>query len=260
MNNFSDFFNNKKDTTDFYIALVVIGLFLGTGVFFSSDYFNNQSFISSTFSDQPSNNEDFLVKNAVDQALISTLLSHPKQVKKLDLWLDKTPKMDSLVQADSTLIVDFPVKDTVLVDTILNEIDTIRTENAIDSTSEVIDSAVARKIENEPVIEATEPTKEVEDTTKSASKPQPTPPIAQSKPSNNTSNYDCIILVGAFSVSSTAEKLKKKLLQQGYPASTFFRKGNRVVGIKHSCKNEAKLQQTLKKIKATYPEAWILRK
>ncbi len=260
MNNFSDFFKNKEDKTDFYIALTVIGLFLGAGLFFSSNLFDNQSFISESSSNNDLNSEGLLIENPADQQLTSTLLSHPKQAEELDHWLEETPKMDSLIETNVLVMGDTTTGDTISIDSFLNEIDTTSQEITIDSTSEVLDSVVAREIEKEPSIDPTS-TKEAAnakpvEVTKPVSKPKPT----ASKPSNNTSNYDCVIVVGAFSVGSTAEKLKNKLIQQGYPAYTFFRKGNRVVGIKQSCKNQATLQRTLKKIKVTYKEAWVLRK
>ena len=270
MSNFSTYFKNKEDKNDFYIAIGVIVLFLGCGIFYGLNLFNTQGFLASTFEgDQKTETyiadevAGFQFENEEDKTFTLPLLKDKRNIDRIDNSL-KNDTATQTEEASGHLSIEN------MIDSIeANKEETAKANTEITATETTIDTTAITNT-------STDTTTQVEDTIESLNnttitsttkeKPsdeklkQPSTQVNQNDKTSSVSS-NCIIVVGAFSLGENADKLKKTLIKKGYPAYTFFRKGNKVVGIKQSCDNTKATQKMLKQVQKEYnASAWLLKK
>lgn len=299
MSEFSNFFKNKKDKEDFYIASVVIIIFLIGGFYFGSSMMNEEAPIAfndehNTLSSQIEN-ENFGFETAEDEQLTIAILKDEQKVKQLDNWLETTPTMDSLdvveIVKEATAKENTAETNNTTTDDLTNQsVDSIEIDAVIEAEGKAeieallkLQEAEKAKMEQEAAkakkqaeIEATLKAQETEKIRleKEAAQAEANKKAAaeakrrakakaiadaKAKEKARIASYNCTIIVGSFETAKPADDIKAQLIKQGYPAYTFFRKQLKVVGIKTSCNNEVALQKQLKKIRKTYPNAWVLR-
>jgi cell division protein FtsN len=279
MNSFSTYFKDKDDKNDFYIGIGVIVLFLGCGVFYGLNLFDSQEILASAFESDAKTetyitdeNSGFQFENEEDKTFTTVLLKDKNNIKKVDSWLEDNP--ETLIEKeDNSLSIEQMIDSLEASQKAKteSEIAKIETETEQDTTNKTIaiteQEDSVESLDNTTITSTTEDKSSIEDkiATEEIKVNEPkqpkTQPKTQPKNSDNvSSSRNCIIIVGAFSLSHNADKLKKRLIKKGYPAYTFFRKGNKVVGLKQSCENTEATQKMLKEIQAKYnPSAWLLK-
>lgn len=266
MNSFSTYFKDKNDQNDFYIAMFVIVLALGCGVFYSLNLFDSQQLLSSAFSGDmetenhliTDKNSGFQFENKADKAFTTVLLNDKKNIQQVDKWLETSDNRDTLVQVEED-------NAHLLIENMIDSLEANNEKQLITNEAQEDTTTISQLNTKEDTIESVSDTTASPTTEKISIKEieikQPKHSDTQINNSNDASiSSNCVIVVGAFSLADNADKLKRALIKKGYPAYTFFRKGNKVVGIKQSCDDTKAINKMLKQIQAKYnSSAWILK-
>jgi len=262
MTNHSQLFPNKKERTDFWIAISVILVFLASIVFYlfgGSDKIETTS-IASSLEQTEETNAGFMY----------TEKEETTGIEKPETNFEEG-QMDEVVTPVESEEIKVETRESI--STMKEEVLPIEKETT-EELPEYIDEEV-EEIEEEMPNKKAEPEESIiskvppikEELKKHI--PSETERIEAINPKNRNlklestaedTPYGCIVIVGSFKEPANSKTLIKKLKAQNYPVYEGAYKGYYIVGVNSDCAKE-KINPLLKKMRVEYEKtAWVYRR
>ncbi len=276
MSNLSQIFPEKKERTDFWIAITVILLFLAAIVYyiFGPEKLNEVPGLA-TVNEVVEEGSGFSYETGKD-TVYQTYDAKKGEEEELDALVESVEK-DSVDVAQNAVSMneeestepeeeEEEQKEEELP-VYVDEDDPVQPTEKVEDTQQnettPVEAETTPVEEEEPVVEVEEP----------AETPAVVPPVVEDKKDeveknnqydlgtdSDDSPYGCIVIVGSFKEPKNAENLADTLEKEGHPVYEGAYKGYYVIGVNADCDRSTVLP-LLKKLRAKHqPDAWIYKR
>jgi len=244
----SPIFQDSKERTDFFIALVVVALF---GTFMGYQFWDDRSDGVDNLKSLIANNveEDdtkpFLIAN-----LEASNLSNAAQSKRRD-----EIKIATMEETSPTLVDSVSAVVTEAQQNITSATEQIASEPIIETdTTTILNEEGITVIKDEPDDNTPSSSGNPDIKTSGSETIVPTPPAPSTTTSvvkNIVEGKDCRIIVGSYRLKSSRDSMLEKLAKTNFQVVTYREKGLNIVAIHHSCDKD-ELRSTVKTVREKY--------
>ncbi len=270
MTNHSQLFPDKKERTDFWIAISVIIIFLACIIFYlfgGKDKVENSS-IASSLEQKEESKTDFAYTKKAETINVENQKTDFEEGLVDDVVIPAEPEEVEVEKGESistlkkeVLPIEKEIVDEELSSTskITEELPEYIDEEATEIEEKAHYEAAEEKIAEIPAIKETVKP-DLPSKTESIEEVNPKNRNIKLESTSQDTQYGCIIIVGSFKEPGNSKKLIQKLKAQNYPVYEGAYKGYYIVGVNSDCATN-KITPLLKKMRKDYEKtAWIYKR